>query len=81
MALTSIGQAAVFCAALLGMLAGAAVAEPARGSDAATAALGAKVGEEWPRWRGPRGNGTWNGPKLPEKWPEAGLRRVWRPRR
>jgi len=35
-------------------------------------------GEEWPKWRGPRGDGTWNGPKLPEKWPEAGLKRAWR---
>jgi len=34
--------------------------------------------EDWPRWRGPRGDGTWNAPKLPEKWPDAGLRQVWR---
>ena len=34
--------------------------------------------EEWPRWRGPRGDGSWNAPRLPEKWPEAGLRVVWR---
>ena len=36
------------------------------------------AGEDWPRWRGPRGDGTWQGPKLPEKWPDGGLRRVWR---
>ena len=34
-------------------------------------------GEEWPRWRGPRGDGTWNGPKLSETWPESGLVRLW----
>ncbi len=34
--------------------------------------------EDWPRWRGPRGDGTWNAPKLSEQWPAAGLRRVWR---
>ncbi len=34
--------------------------------------------EDWPCWRGPRGDGTWNGPVLPEKWPKDGLRRVWR---
>ena len=35
-------------------------------------------GEDWPRWRGPRGNGTWRGPQLEEQWPERGLRRLWR---
>ncbi|MDA0834297.1 MAG: formylglycine-generating enzyme family protein [Planctomycetota bacterium] len=30
-------------------------------------------GEDWPRWRGIRGNGTWRAPRLPETWPEAGL--------
>ena len=34
-------------------------------------------GEDWPRWRGPRGNGTWNAPKLLDKWPVDGLQRVW----
>jgi outer membrane protein assembly factor BamB len=34
--------------------------------------------EDWPRWRGPRADGTWNAPKLPEKWPEGGLKVVWR---
>ncbi|MEX2561217.1 MAG: PQQ-binding-like beta-propeller repeat protein, partial [Pirellulales bacterium] len=34
--------------------------------------------EEWPRWRGPRGDGTWQGPKLPETWPAEGLRVSWR---
>src|SRR5262245_26046909 len=33
--------------------------------------------EDWPRWRGPRGDGSWQGPKLPEKWPEGGLKQVW----
>lgn len=34
--------------------------------------------EDWPRWRGPRGDGTWHGPKLPEKWPESGLKPRWK---
>jgi outer membrane protein assembly factor BamB len=34
--------------------------------------------EDWPRWRGPRGNGTWNGPALPDKWPADGLKSVWK---
>ena len=36
------------------------------------------AGEDWPKWRGPRGDGTWNGPKLSDRWPATGLRRVWR---
>jgi len=35
-------------------------------------------GEDWPRWRGPRGDGTWNAPKLPATFPPDGPRRVWR---
>jgi outer membrane protein assembly factor BamB len=34
--------------------------------------------EDWPRWRGPRGDGTWQGPQLPEKWPEGGLTPNWK---
>src|SRR5687767_10766830 len=34
--------------------------------------------EDWPRWRGPRGDGTWQAPKLPETWPAAGLSDAWR---
>ncbi len=34
-------------------------------------------GEDWPRWRGPRGDGTWCARKLPVTWPENGLQRVW----
>lgn len=34
--------------------------------------------EDWPRWRGPRGDGTWNAPKLPEAWPDGGLKTVWK---
>ena len=36
-----------------------------------------RQGEDWPRWRGPRGNGTWNAPKLLDKWPQEGLQRAW----
>src|SRR5437868_6357250 len=34
--------------------------------------------EDWPRWGGPRGDGTWHGPRLPEKWPADGLPTVWK---
>ena len=34
--------------------------------------------EDWPRWRGPRGDGSWNGPKVSERLPEKGLERVWK---
>jgi outer membrane protein assembly factor BamB len=34
--------------------------------------------EDWPKWRGPRGDGTWNAPLLPERWPPAGLKTVWK---
>lgn len=36
------------------------------------------VAEDWPRWRGPRGDGTWQGPKLPQAWPAEGLPVRWR---
>ena len=45
---------------------------------AASAVLHLAFAEDWPRWRGPRGDGTWNAPKLPEKWPAEGLRQLWR---
>ena len=34
--------------------------------------------EDWPRWRGPRGDGTWAAPPVPEKWPAAGPPVVWK---
>ncbi len=34
--------------------------------------------EDWPQFRGPRGDGTWQGPKLAETWPEAGLKQLWK---
>lgn len=33
--------------------------------------------EDWPRWRGPRGDSTWRSSELPEKWPAAGLKPAW----
>lgn len=48
--------------------------KPATVSDSAVSGKG----EDWPRWRGPRGDGTWRGPKLAAPWPQTGLRRVWR---
>jgi outer membrane protein assembly factor BamB len=34
--------------------------------------------EDWPRWRGPRADGTWNAPPLETAWPEEGLATVWK---
>jgi outer membrane protein assembly factor BamB len=34
--------------------------------------------EDWPRWRGPRGDGTWQAPKLPQRWPDGGPKVVWK---
>jgi formylglycine-generating enzyme required for sulfatase activity len=34
-------------------------------------------GEDWPRWRGPRGDGTWNAPDLATTWPASGLTPSW----
>lgn len=33
--------------------------------------------EDWPKWRGPRGDGTWNAPRLPDRWPDSGLKQIW----
>jgi formylglycine-generating enzyme required for sulfatase activity/outer membrane protein assembly factor BamB len=41
-------------------------------------AVALPAGEDWPRWRGPRGDGTWHGPRLPDHWPQGGPRRLWR---
>ena len=34
--------------------------------------------EDWPRWRGPRGDGTWQAPPLPARWPAEQLPIKWR---
>lgn len=38
--------------------------------------------EDWPRWRGPRGDGTWQAPPLAETWPDGspdgGPKQLWR---
>ena len=36
------------------------------------------LAEDWPRWRGMRGDGSWLGPKVARKLPENGLERVWK---
>ncbi|MBX7168546.1 MAG: PQQ-like beta-propeller repeat protein [Pirellulales bacterium] len=33
--------------------------------------------EDWPHWRGPRGDGSWHAPPLADRWPEAGLTTRW----
>lgn len=35
-------------------------------------------GEDWPRWRGPRGDGTWRAPKLASAFPADGLKVKWK---
>lgn len=42
------------------------------------ATQGASVETDWPQFRGPRGDGTWRGPKLPDVWPAGGLKQVWK---
>ena len=34
--------------------------------------------EDWPQWRGPRRDGSWNGAALPARLPEGGFPLVWR---
>lgn len=34
--------------------------------------------EDWPQFRGPHGDGRWQGPKLPEQWPAEGLPTRWK---
>jgi len=34
--------------------------------------------EDWPQFRGPRGDGTWQGPKLSQTWPADGLKVRWK---
>jgi len=41
-------------------------------------AAGAAELEDWPKWRGVRGDGSWQGPALPETWPDSGLKLVWK---
>jgi outer membrane protein assembly factor BamB len=36
------------------------------------------AGNDWPAWRGVRGDGIVDAGPLPDRWPEAGLRPVWR---
>jgi outer membrane protein assembly factor BamB len=33
--------------------------------------------EDWPRWRGPRGDGSWNAPPIADQLPPGGLKTVW----
>ena len=35
-------------------------------------------GEDWPKWRGPRGDGTWVGPPIAKDLNNNGLTRVWK---
>jgi outer membrane protein assembly factor BamB len=44
---------------------------------AAVTARASFSGEDWPCWRGRRGDGTWKGPPLADKWSERGLPLLW----
>ena len=35
------------------------------------------IDTDWPAWRGPRGDGSWNAPSLSDKWPAEGLPTEW----
>lgn len=35
-------------------------------------------GEDWPQFRGTRGDGTWQSPPIPEIWPAEGLKPRWK---
>src|SRR3954465_14362906 len=45
-------------------------------ADASSAGLAFAPVEEWPRWRGPRGDGV-SREALPDAWPAGGPRQVW----
>ena len=40
--------------------------------------MGNLLAEDWPRWRGVRGDGSWLGPRIVRELPENGLERVWK---
>jgi outer membrane protein assembly factor BamB len=35
-------------------------------------------GEDWPQWRGPSGDGSWNGVRVSKLLPKNGLKKIWR---
>lgn len=39
--------------------------------------LASSSNAEWPRFRGPTGDGVWDAPKLPAQWPADGPKRLW----
>ena len=41
------------------------------------AIVAAARGEDWPRWRGPRGDGTWQAPPIPAEFPVGGPPVIW----
>lgn len=36
------------------------------------------LAEDWPFWRGPRQDGSWQAPPMPTKWPKDGPKIAWR---
>ena len=57
---------------------GFAACTASRAEDPEARPQAAQHGEAWPRWRGPRGNGTWRTPRIASRWPEKGLEQVWK---
>lgn len=47
-------------------------------SSGAADPVSTKIETDWPQFRGPRGDGTWHAPKLPEAWPSTGLKQLWK---
>jgi len=41
-------------------------------------ACGFAIGADWPQWRGPEGAGVFPAPRLPAKWPQDGLKTLWK---
>lgn len=67
---------AVFTIGIAGLMLQIGISRDAIADDA-DANAASKGWEEWPRWRGPRGDGTWKGPQIADSLPNDGLKTVW----
>ncbi len=66
---------------VVGILLGLSLALPTQADNtagpSAVANLATREGEDWPRFLGPRGDGTSSLPEIPLPWPDGGPRLVW----